>query len=366
MKILQLCNFSAGISGVWTRVVEDSAEFIKRGHEVFVFSSDMTESGSVVNPKEDELDGMKIRRFPVKMKIGYAVWFAFEKDAFELKPDVIICHGLRKPYLVTALRIAKKLKAKCFLVTHAPFIDKELRSWKLNMVIRAYDYFIGAGVMNSFDKVIAICKWEKKDLLERGCDAGKILYLPNSLSEDFFVQEPAGESKKIIFMGRMNPVKDIALLIEAFKESDLKEYHLEIVSSLEGEYYQSLLSHKNERTIFTKEISNLKEKIAKIDSAEIFVLPSKKESLPFGVIEAMARGKIVVATKTLGSVELIKDGENGFLIEIGDLNGLKDILNKIKDMPPEKKNRIKVAAMLTSREFRVSKIMNQWEELFKK
>lgn len=364
MRILQICNFSSGISGVWTRVLEDGREFIKKGHEVHVYSSDVDETGVKVNA-EDEVEGIKIKRFPVKRKIGYAVWFDFEDEVLKFVPDILICHGLRKPYLGPAVKVSKMVKAKCFLITHAPFIDKELRSTKLNFMIKFYDKFYGKKIMNSFDKVIAICKWEKEDLLKLGCDEERIVYIPNSLSEDFFLERNAIKEKKILFMGRMHPVKRIENLIEAFKESELKEYVLEIVSSNEGEYYESLLKLKSGSILFTKPIYDIKKKIKKIDSSEIFALVSKKESLPFGIIEAMSRGRTVVATKTLGGIEIIDDGKNGFLVEIDDVIGLKDTLNKIIKMSEEEKEKIAIAAKQKAEEFRISNVMKKWEGLFK-
>lgn len=370
MKILQICNFSAGISGVTTRVFEDSKEFIKEGHKVFVFSSDQQENGEKAISNQEIKEEIDITRFPVKFKTGYALWFDFTKEALDLKPDVIICHGLRKPYLQQAIKISKKLGIKCFLVTHAPFVDEELRSTRLNFAIWFYDKFKGRKIMNSFDKVIAICKWEKEELLRLGCDGERIVYIPNSLSEEFFIKEDYKEKwfsteKKILFMGRMHPVKEIETLIEAFKESNMKDYSLEIVSSLTGEYYELLLKLKNDRIVFTDAISTTKEKISKLDSAEIFVLPSKKESLPFGIIEAMARGKIVIATKTKGALELIKSKRNGFLFDVGDKEGLKVLLNNLLEISDESKNKMKERAMKTSKEFKVSNTTAKWEDLLK-
>ena len=373
MKILQICNFSSGISGVWTRVLEDSLEFVKRGHDVFIFSSDKEENGQEAMATEVyPYDGIRIRRFPIKRKVGYAIWFDFVEEALKLKPDVIICHGLRKPYLGPAIKIAKKLGIKCFLITHAPFVDKELRAPGLNFAIWFYDKVKGRKMMNSFDKVLAVCKWEKEDLLRLGCEEERIVYVPNSLSEEFFNQKPGSAEKKILFMGRMHPVKEIETLMIAFLNSNLRDaYKLEIVSSLNGKYYKKLEGIKkdfekhNQNIFFTNELSLIKDKIDKIDSAEIFVLPSKKESLPFGIIEAMSRGKIVIATKTKGALELIKDGENGFLFDIGNIGELRVLLNNILEMSEERKNQVRQEAMITSQEFRISNIMNKWEGLLK-
>lgn len=370
-KILQICNFSSGISGVWTRVLEDSKELIKRGYEVHVFSSNKQEDGKLVSQNKEIKKEIDITRFPVTKQQGYALWFNFEEEALKLRPDIIICHGLRKPYLKPALNIAKKINAKCFCVTHAPFIDKELRSNKLNMIIWFYDKFIGKKIMNSFDKVIAICKWEKENLLDLGCNENKIEYIPNALPNEFFVQDKKEEKKKILYMGRMHPVKEIEVLIKALsnvKKSTHIEHVLEIVSSKGSEYQKELYNLAKELRVpayFTGPIYNLNKKIRKIDEAEIFVLPSAKESLPFGLIEAMARGKIVVATRTKGGEELIKDCKNGFLFDVRDDYELKLILEKINKMSKEEKDEIKVEAEKTAEQFKVLNVMEKWEELFK-
>ncbi len=365
MKILEICNFSSGVSGVWTRALEDARGFIEKGHEVYIFSSNEKETGEVVSLDQELKEEIHIIRFPVKRKNGYALWFDFEKEALELKPDVIICHGLRKPYLNVAIKVAKKINAKCFCITHAPFIEKDLRSKKLNLFVWIYDKFVGKRIMNSFDKIIAICKWEKEELVKLGCDEERIVYLPNSLPSEFFADSSINEQKKILFLGRMHPVKELEILIEAFKKLEL-DYELEIVSSKGGDYYESLQKLKSDKIKFTSPIYDLDKKIQKIDEAEIFVLPSMKESLPFGIIEAMARGKIVVTTKTKGGIELVDHLINGFLFNIGNSIELELILSSILKLKEEHKLKIKNAARKKAEEFKLSKNMEGWEELFKK
>jgi glycosyltransferase involved in cell wall biosynthesis len=50
-------------------------------------------------------------------------------------------------------------------------------------------------------------------------------------------------------------------------------------------------------------------------AADIFVLPSLWEGLPIGLLEAMAMGKAVIASNVDGTREVIKNNENGLLIE---------------------------------------------------
>ena len=214
--ILEICNFSSGISGVWTRAIEDAREFVKQGYDVHIYSSNETETGEQVASYDNSNPGIAIKRFPIKKRKGYALWFDFEESTIKLNPDIIICHGLRKPYLEVATKIAKKIGAKAYCVTHAPFIDKNLRSMSLNMIISIYDNLIGKKIMNSFDKIITICKWENEILIKLGCDKDKIEYIPNSLSDEFFKNIKTKENKKILFLGRMHPIKELDTLIRAF------------------------------------------------------------------------------------------------------------------------------------------------------
>ena len=366
MKILQICNFSSGVSGVWTRAYEDAREFIKRGHEVYVFSSNEYEDGKMVEKSEEILKEIKIKRFPVKRKKGYALWFDFKKEALELKPDVIICHGLRKPYLGPAIQVAKKIGSKIFLITHAPFMEKKIRSHKLNFIISLYDKFLGKKIMDSFDKVITICKWEKENLLKLGCDKSKIEYISNSISDEFFIQKKVEEQNKILYLGRMHPVKGITTLIEAFKKSTLNNnYTLELIGPRPGGYYEKIKYLAGENIIFLKTISDLTKKIEKIDQAKMFVLPSKKEGLPFGLVEAMSRGKVVIASRTKGAEELIDDCKNGFLFEIGNSTELQLILNAVEKMSEEGKNKIRGEAIKIAEKFKSSDTIKKWEELFR-
>lgn len=63
-----------------------------------------------------------------------------------------------------------------------------------------------------------------------------------------------------------------------------------------------------------------------IQAADICVLCSETEGLSNAVIEYMFNGKPVVCTRTGGNVDLVRDGDNGYLVEVGDARGLADAL----------------------------------------
>lgn len=63
--------------------------------------------------------------------------------------------------------------------------------------------------------------------------------------------------------------------------------------------------------------------------SDLFVFTSFQEGLPKSVMEAMAAGLPIVATKIRGNIDLIDNGKNGFLVECNDLKGTEEAIKKI-------------------------------------
>jgi len=59
-----------------------------------------------------------------------------------------------------------------------------------------------------------------------------------------------------------------------------------------------------------------------LNAADIFVLPSLWEGLPIGLLEAMAMRKAVIGTRVDGTREVLRDGDNGLMVEPGDVEAL--------------------------------------------
>ena len=70
-------------------------------------------------------------------------------------------------------------------------------------------------------------------------------------------------------------------------------------------------------------------KEALLAEADFFVLPSYFEGLPMAILEAMSRGIPVVSTPVGGIPEVVRHGENGFLVEPGDVLGLTEMMDRI-------------------------------------
>jgi glycosyltransferase involved in cell wall biosynthesis len=372
IKVLEICEFSSGACGVWTRVKQESIELKKRGYEVFVFSSNQIKGTNKTDKEYEEIEGVKIYRFPIKFQVGEnALFWDFEKKALEINPDIIMAQVYRHPHTNQALKVARKLRkkgndCKIFLVTHAPFVSPELRGFKLTLLTKVYD-FLYARNMNKFDKVITITSWELPYLYDLGLKKEKIVYIPNGIPSPFFkIKINSFKSKKVIFLGRIAPVKNLETLFKAFEivKKKNKTAELEIIGPIE-QGHEHIKNFETERVKFLPPIYDLNKKISKLNESDIFVLPSVREAMPQALIEAMSLGKIAISSTTEGGKEIVKDNETGFLFKIGDE---KELAEKIL-FCLDKKNknlieRIRKNSKKKTLEFQWDVLISKIEDLF--
>jgi glycosyltransferase involved in cell wall biosynthesis len=364
LKILEICPFSAGIGGVWTRVEQEAREFKKLGHEITILSSDREEGTNKIAKSEDVISGIKISRLSSNQ--GYldrlilsknVTYFEPGKSIKEIKPDVVITHLLH-PHSFKALKMCQKLNIPCYLVTHAPFNVK--RNFLLNIAKKGFDRKTVKPNINEFTKIITITKWEEPYLRELGADENNFVYIPNGLPEEFFVLKKIKPTKQILFLGRIAPVKNLEVLISAAKK--LPEIEFSIVGMAESDYLKklqkSIAKSKNVRIL--PPIYDLKQKIGLIDKHRIFVLPSKREAMPQVLLEAMSRGKLVISSKTDGGKEIIWDNQNGFLF-----SDTSDLIRLIKENKSGNK-KIQDLARKDSKQYRWSNLIKSYLKIFKK
>lgn len=371
MKILFICIYShPSICGVWNRVYNLSKLLIKKGHEVYVFSTNTIKGTSETSLGYENYQGIQIYRFKPFFSSGENVKFwNFYNKLKKINPDLIIAEVYRHPHTSRALKAARKLNKPVFLTTHAPFVSHELRSSFGNFIANFYDKFIGKRKLNNFDKIIVITKWEIPYLSKIGIDNNKIVYIPNGIPTEFFKLKRK-KGKGILFFGRIAPIKNLESLVKALS-CVVKEYpntQLKIVGPSEELYKKRLLelvkSLNLEKNItFLPAIYDLREKIKLIDESEIFVLPSKREAMPQSLIEAMARGKIVIASKNDGTNEIINN-TNGFLFPTSDSDKLAEIIKFCLNKKNEKElDKLRKNAIYKSEDFNWEKVFKTFEKL---
>jgi glycosyltransferase involved in cell wall biosynthesis len=98
--------------------------------------------------------------------------------------------------------------------------------------------------------------------------------------------------------------------------------------------------------------------------AKLTICPSKLEGVPMAGIESLAMGKPVVAARVPGWIEMITDGQDGFLIEDGDFPGYVRAIETLLDDAALYARMSETARRGAVARFSVPECLSLWEGLF--
>jgi glycosyltransferase involved in cell wall biosynthesis len=152
----------------------------------------------------------------------------------------------------------------------------------------------------------------------------------------------ADKKINVLFMGWIEKNKGIYELVEAVNNNKKEMSHFNFVICGEGSEsrkVRELVTKYQLGSLFTfKGWVSGDEKTNVLKSSHIFVMPSYREGLPNSLLEAMASGCAVIASAVGSITDVIKNHENGLLIESGDHKGLaQSIMLLGKDLYKRKK-----------------------------
>ena len=100
-----------------------------------------------------------------------------------------------------------------------------------------------------------------------------------------------------------------------------------------------------------------------MSSSELFVLSSDFEGMPNALLEAMCLGVPVISTKVAGAVEVIEEGENGLLVDIGDETGLANAMERLLEDGGFRYSLGRKAIQLADA-LNITSIVSAWKETF--
>lgn len=277
-------------------------------------------------------EGINIEVFHQDKRFDLSVVDRLEIEINKENYDIIHCHGARANFIATFLK--RKVKK--------PFVTTIHSDYKLDFKDNFYKRLVYTNLnrisLKKFDYYIAVSDTFRNMLIDRGFRRDKIFVTYNGIDcdkdeefvskKEFLKRYDIDYDEDDVFIGilaRLDKVKDHITFVKAVNEV-LKSRKIKVLIAGEGPEKEEL-----EKTIKEYGIENdvyllgyIKDAYSFINAIDINCLSSISESFPYTILEGAKFKKPVVTTNVGGINKLVKNGVNGFLIEVGDYLDLAD------------------------------------------
>lgn len=303
---------------------------------------------STIPIKENSIEGI-VHRPRFLYLLPKRIFYGFEGSLYERsvskyvsknveKPNLIHCHHIY-PDGYAMMNLCKTWSIPLITDLHS---ISSLSNWMSNNKIKPKI----KETLNFSSKIICISDQLCDLLLKMGVNEKKIEHIPLGVDinkfKPFNNEKIKGELKVsneriILFVGRLDKLKGVHILLKALSLSTFKNFKLLIVGDGLEKNNLIELSKKlrlDHAVVFFGELKG--KKLFELYSlADLFVLPSLTEGRPVVIYEAMASECAIIASNVGGIPEQVKDGYNGFLVEPSNPNQLSNkitYLLKNKDL----------------------------------
>jgi PEP-CTERM/exosortase A-associated glycosyltransferase len=272
----------------------------------------------------------------------------------EFEPDVIHAHS---PVLagLPAWTVARRRRRRFVYevralwedaaVDHGSSASKGMR-YRLSRMVESF-------LLRRADHVTTICEGLRQEIVSRGVDKDRVTVIPNAVDTDRFEAPPemlepstgptgAGDTFRVGFIGSFYRYEGLEVLLEAVARLRQSRFPCKVVLVGGGPEEESLKKLTRERGIrdsvtFTGRVDNA-EVAAYYRDLDALIYPRHSSRLtemvtPLKPLEAMANGKLVLATDIGGHRELIEDGTTGLFFPAGDAAALATLIENVAGNP---------------------------------
>lgn len=175
----------------------------------------------------------------------------------------------------------------------------------------------------------------KESLMYCGVQDSQIKIVPYGANVSSSVMRDAlkeGTRIEFLFVGQVNYRKGVPYILSAIE--NVPNSHLTVTGSYNSEDWFIKQATTSDKVSFTGLVTI--DKMREIyENADVFVIPSFAEGMAQVGIEAMACGLPIICTHNSGVADLVTDGKNGFIIEAGNEEQLREKMQWFVDHPDQ-------------------------------
>ena len=337
MSLAQLSmRYPPGPGGVERHVQEVARRLVARGRAVDVFTSDLYREYPIQRlapevPREQVADGVRVHRLPVWSLPGelhYPFFRGLEDALARAHPELLHVHTYGTHHASVARRYVRRAHVPYVLTAHYHPIWSMEGGWLRRRIRSFYDHRLAAPIVADAARFIVQTHEEERLVRENGFPLPPVAIIPPGYTP--LPDPPAGdrpfarslglEGPFVLFVGRLASNKGLLALVEAFASVARHDPSSSLVllgedggmrASVEAAVRAAGLTGRVRIPGFLSDESLL---ASAFREARVFALPSEYEAFGLVLLEALAQGTPVVASRVGGIPEFVPDGSAGLLV----------------------------------------------------
>jgi len=306
--------------------------------------------------------GVGYEEIPMSGPFGLSALRRLHALVADSNPDLICAYGIRASLMLRTLVVRRR---RPILLTGLRGMDGWRRWYHIStdrLTEGAIDCFVG----NSR----AVCD---RRLQREGTPRDRVVCIPNGIDTRRYQNRVAvtGDSRVpgttlCVTIANFREVKGHDFLLRALVEWKSMPSNLRFLwvgnGLLKGRLADVLRSSGlGDKVLLLDGMTDIRPILA---SADFFVLPSREEGMPRALMEAMAMGLPCVATRVGGVPELIRCGQDGMLVDYGDVAGLRRCMSELATNGGLRSKLGTQAATRIKESFDIRRVATQHIELF--
>lgn len=356
MKVAQLATrYPPGPGGVERHVAEISPLLGQRGHRVEVFTSELYREfpWQRLDPSvpRDEATAFgavhRLRVFSLPGELHYTLFRGLGAALARYRPDVVHVHTYGTHQASVATRFHRRTGTPFVLTAHFHPIWSIEGGWGRRRLRAFYDRVLAGPVVRRAARLIVQTQEEERLVRALGLPLPPVTVVPpgytpvTAAGQDgrTFTERTGLPGPYLLFVGRLASNKGLLRLVDAFApvaRSDPSATLVLIgadggVAAAVDAHAKSLgLGRQVRRLGFLRDDGELAQAYRE---ARLVALPSDYEAFGLVLLEALAQGTAVVASRVGGIPEVIDDGRSGLLVPPQDVGALTEALARLWNDP---------------------------------
>ena len=220
--------------------------------------------------------------------------------------------------------------------------------------------------------VLTVSYTKAKEVYDRYNKKCKVLpcgvFLPNErvLNSDIFEKNGIQKGRFFLTIGRIDPIKNYEVLIDAFKKTDFDNYQLVIAGDVSGAYGRTIVDRaKNCKNIIFPGIVYGDSKAALLKYCIAYCLVSSSEGLPIALLEGMSYGKIPIVTRIPSIQEVLQKYNIGLWSDVNNVEEVTSNFVKVECDFKRVEGQGEIAHKIVEENYTWPKICNLYLDLVK-